>query len=220
MSIFRWFLFGAVCWGLVGCSELGIPKRDTAKAGPFFTPSNFTNSGPIPAQVRRVAVLPSSGGQLIPEQSLNDIDEAITTELNRTGRFETVRITRDQLHELVGVRSLSSIEPLPANLAEKIRHAFGADAMLFTDITAYSAYPPLEIGLRMKLAELNGGSILWASDNIFSAANPDVANSARRHALQLGLDRSPGDLSHTILQNPARYAAYAAAATFQHLPPR
>ncbi len=165
-------------------------------------------------------MLPASGGQLIPETSLDDIDEAITTELNRTGRFETVRVTRDKLNELVNVRSVSSIEPLPHALAEKIRNAFGADAMLFTDITAYSAYPPLELGLRMKLAELNGGSILWASDNIFSAANEGVANAARRHALKLGLDRSPGDLSHTILQNPERFAAYAAAASFEHLPPR
>ncbi len=195
-------------------------RRVPRLLAPFFVPTNFTHNGPIPAQVRRVAVLPAAGGHLIPEESLNDIDEAIVTELNRTARFEVVRVTRDQMRDLVGVRSVSSIEALPTNLSEKLRHTFGADAMLLTDITAYSAYPPLELGLRMKLAELNQNSILWAADNIFSAANPSVANSARKHALQLGLDRSPGDLSHTILQNPARFAGYAAAETFQHLPPR
>jgi hypothetical protein len=61
---------------------------------------------------------------------------------------------------------------------------------------------------------------MWAADNVFSATNPAVANSARRHALKLGRDRGPGDLSHTILQSPSRFAAYALHETFATLPNR
>jgi hypothetical protein len=200
------------------CSEL--PHRDAAKAGPFFTPSNVTVSSPLPATMRRVAVLPASGNRQITEESLERISEAVRTELNRTGRFEVVPVSRLDLRRLVGALTIESTQPLPPELLEKIKSMFGADGVLLTDVTSFSAYPPLELGLRMKLADLSDGKIIWASDNIFSAADPAVANSARRHVLKLGTDRGPGDLSHTVLQNPSRFAAYAAAATFEMLPPR
>lgn len=203
---------------LVGCSE--IPKRDPAKAGPFFTPANTTRLGRLPAEVRRVIILPSFGGPQITEESLNNIDTAVAEELNRTGRFETTVITRDELHLITGQRALSSTGALPPDLFEKLIKAHAADGVLFTDITSFSAYPPLVLGLRMKLAQFSDQQILWAADNVFSGADQAVANSARRHALQLGADRGPGDLSHTILQNPSRFAGYAAAATFQTLPVR
>jgi len=203
---------------LVGCSEL--PKSDPAKSGPFFTPTNVTRLGRIPAELRRVVVLPASGGPQMTEDSLNRIDQAITEELTRTGRFEVALVPREEFHRMFGPRALSTVDPLPPELFEKMVKAYAADGILFTDVTAFSAYPPLNVGLRLKLANVADHQIVWAADNLFSAADPAVANAARRHALKLGNDRGPGDLSHTILQNPSRFAAYAAASTFEALPPR
>jgi hypothetical protein len=101
-----------------------------------------------------------------------------------------------------------------------IYNQYAADAVLFVDVTAYSPYPPLALGLRTRLAPIRETEILWATDLHFSAADPSVANSARRHALSLAKSSGPADLSHTILQNPTRFAGYAAAATFATLPPR
>lgn len=216
--IFPRALFVLAVAALVGCSE--IPKADPAKTGPFFTPVNSTRLGRLPAEVRRVIILPSAGGPTVTEESLDRVDQALTEELNRTGRFETTVISRDELHLLFGRRAILSTSALPPDLFEKLAKAHAADAVLFTDITSYSAYPPITIGLRMKLAQVADQQILWAADNVFSGSDPAVANSARRHALKLGSDRGPGDLSHTILQNPTRFAAYAAAATFETLPAR
>lgn len=213
----RFFVSGFLAL-LVGCSEL--PKSDPAKAGPFFTPVNATRLGRLPAEVRRVVLLPAYGSSQMTEESLDRIDQAVAEELNRTGRFETAVASREQFSRLFGARALSSIEALPHDALAKLAKTYGADAVLFTDVTAFSPYPPLVLGLRMKLAQVSDQQILWAADNVFSASDPGVANSARRHALKLGTDRGPGDLSHTILQNPSRFASYAAAATFETLPGR
>jgi len=206
---------------LAGCSIL--PKIDGTLNGPFYTPSNVKAVAKIPADIRRVIILPVSGGPALTEQTLLKLDAVCLSELTRTARFEVVPLSRDDLAKITGTRQISSVEKLPAVLVDKlfnIYNTYGADAVLFVDVTAYSAYPPLLIGLRTKLAKVTDGEIIWATDNVFAAAEPPVANSARRHAEGLGTDRGSTDLSHTILQNPQRFAGYAAAATFLTLPTR
>lgn len=204
-----------------GCSA--IPMRDGAVAGPFYTPANVKAVAQIPANVRRVMILPAAGGPAVTEATLMKIDAACKEELTRTAKFEVVTLSRDALAELTGSRQLSSVDKLPPALLDKlfnIYNTYGADAVLFIDVTACASYPPLVLGLRTKLAAISDGEILWATDNVFSAAEPAVANSARRHAAALGTDRGTTTLNHTILQNPSRFASYVAFATFQTLPPR
>ena len=203
---------------LAACSEL--PKADPAKAGPFYTPANVTRADRLPAELRRVLVLPCAAGPDIAEDTLKRIDEALFLELNRAGRFETTQVARAELRQLFGAPSFLSTTSLPAGFVARLAQRFGVEGILFTDITHFHAYPPLAVGLRSKLARVVDGQILWAADNLFSASEPAVANAARRHALTLGTDRSPGDLSHTILQHPTRFVGYAAAQTFATLPPR
>ena len=206
---------------LVGCSVL--PKPDGAVAGPFYTPNNVKAIAQIPTAVRRVIVLPVAGGPTLTEETLLKLDAICQGELTRTAKFEVVPLSRDTLAEITGVRQISSVDKLPAVLIDKlfnIYNHYGADAILFIDVTTYSPYPPLVLGLRTKLAQVTDGEIIWAADNVFAAAEPAVANSARHHALTLGSDHGLADLSHTILQNPQRFAGYVAAATFLTLPPR
>jgi hypothetical protein len=202
------------------CSHIKIPGADTAKNGPFFVPTNASNRGPLPVELRRILLLPATGTGDMTEDSLGRVDEAVLNELTRTGKFETVTISRGELQQMFGKLGISSVEALPPDFFEKLGKAYAADGVLFTDVTNFSAYPPLVIGLRMKLARISDHVIWWAADNIFSAADPAVSNAARRHALKLGSDRGPGDLSHTILQNPSRFAGYAVADTLTTLPAR
>jgi hypothetical protein len=205
-----------------GCSTV-VPKQDGAVSGPFYTPANVKTLPKMPAEVRRVVVLPVFGGPTLTEETLLSLDAVCQSELNRTGRFEVVPLTRDALAAIAGVRQISSVERLPVALIDKllnIYNSYGADAILFIDVTTHSPYPPLMLGLRTKLARVSDGEIIWAADNVFNAAEIPVANSARHHAEALGTDRGKTDLNHTILQNPQRFAGYVAAATFLTLPPR
>jgi hypothetical protein len=221
MTSLRITLLAALVAGLCGCTQL--PRRDGAKAGPFFTPANVSGMPALPPHVRRVLLLPASAqGLAITEENLNRLDATFLAELNRTARFEVVTLSRDQLARLTGARQIDSTTPLPPGFIDRllnIYNAYAADAVLLIDLTAHSPYPPLQLGLRAKLAHIRDSDILWAADLNFSAADPAVANSARRHALALTRS-SKTDLSHTILQNPTRFANYAAATTFETLPPR
>jgi len=221
MPTLRITAFALFALALAGCSAL--PKRDSAIVGPFYTPTNVKAVAKIPADVRRVVVLPVAGGPALTEETLLKLDSICQGELTRTARFEVIPLSRDNLAAITGSRQISSVDKLPTVLIDKlfnIYNSYGADAILFVDVTTYSAYPPLVLGLRTKLARVTDGEIIWAADNVFAAAEPAVANSARHHALALGSDRGQVDLSHTILQNPQRFAGYAAAATFLTLPPR
>jgi len=221
MTPLRIIAFALLALAFAACSVL--PKPDGAAAGPFYTPTNVKAVAKIPAGVRRVIVLPVAGGPALTEDTLLKLDAICQGELTRTGRFEVVPLSRDKLAEITGARQISSVDKLPVILIDKlfnIYNTFGADAVLFVDVTTYSAYPPLVLGLRTKLARVTDGDIIWAADNVFAAAEPAVANSARHHALTLGSDHGLADLSHTILQNPQRFAGYVAAATFLTLPPR
>jgi hypothetical protein len=222
MPSLRLLFLAALAAGLVGCAH--TPIRDGAKAGPFFEPSNVLTASQLPANIRRVLLLPlSSDGLALTEDHLAPLDATFLTELTRTARFEIVTVSRGQLAQLTGLRQVSSTTQLPPAFLDhllNIYNEFAADGILFVDLTTYSPYPPLTVGVRTKLAHVRDSQILWASDLLFSAADPLVANSARRHALRSSRHAGQGDLSHTILQNPTRFAEYVAATTFATLPQR
>ncbi|MFO1450516.1 MAG: hypothetical protein U1F61_20320 [Opitutaceae bacterium] len=202
-----------------GCET--VPPSDGARQGPFFTPTNTRGVERLPAAIRRVALLPAAGGPGVVEESLIRMDEALLAEFTRTARAECVPVSRELLARIAGVRQIDSAAALPHDLLSRIKSSTQADAVVFVDITSYSPYPPLAIGLRAKLVNVESSDILWAFDAIFDSAKPAVRNSARRHALAEGNTFTmTADMSATILQNPSRFAAYVGAATFATLPPR
>ncbi len=140
--------------------------------------------------------------------------------LSRTQRFEVVDVTRAQLVRFVGSYQLNSSEALPHDLLDTLRKELAVDAVMFVDLTSFSPYPPLLVGLRAKLTALEDGKFLWNFDVTFSAADPTVVNAARRFALGAVQTDTPVDVSRGALQSPSRFIAYAASTAFATLPPR
>jgi hypothetical protein len=102
----------------------------------------------------------------------------------------------------------------------RLRQEFGADAVMFIDLTVFKPYRPLSLGVRAKLATVDGDvRLIWTFDNVYSAATPSVANSARAHFLESDGGRIPADLTPSVLQSPGRFASYVAASAFSTLPP-
>jgi hypothetical protein len=111
------------------------------------------------------------------------------------------------------------VELLPANFMAVLRREYEADAVLLVDVTVFRAYRPLAIGFRAKLAMVQDVRLVWTFDNLFSAADAAVANSARQNYLKGAPRDIPADQSPMVLQSPSRFAAYAAEAMFATLPP-
>jgi hypothetical protein len=193
------------------------PHNDPARVGPFFTPANHSGDANL-GSIRRVVVLPVWVGEGTPPESAAALDEVFLTALQQEIRFEVVSFSRHECRRRYKVEAFSSAAVLPNDLFASLQRDFAADAVLFVDLTTFNPYKPITLGLRSKLATLDGARLVWTFDNVFSAEAPAAANSARNHFLDR--DRSvPADLSRVALQSPSRFAAYAATSMFATLPP-
>lgn len=215
-SFFRLILLAALTALLAGC--MTPPVRDPARIGPFYEPKNVVGDSSL-FGLRRVVLLPAWGaGSITPEQ-LADLDTVLSASLQRQQRFEVVTLSRSEFRRRFGLESVSSAAPLPFNLLGTLRRETGAEAILFVDVTMLESQRPLGIGLRARLATVDGLRLIWVFDNLFSAADPAVANSARRHELDRDGGGLPADMTLGVLQSPGRFATYAADAMFRTLPP-
>ena len=192
-----------------------VPMPPPARTANFFKQPTPDKSLPM----RRVAMLPLSGGQVAPE-ALRDIGAAFHAELSKRALFEIVTVSGGELESMCGRRQLSSVEPLPAQMLESLREKYGADGVLFTDITHLNAYRPISIGVRAKLVEIGSGSISWASDCVYDSGHPATAENARQFQRQFSdPHRAIPDDGGSVLISPARFAKFVASTTFNSLEP-
>jgi hypothetical protein len=202
-----------------GC--MAPPITDSARAGPFFKPKNFTGDAMLPATFRRVVLLPVAGvgaGLLEPETALT-FDTVLLTELQKKNRFEVVALSRAECLRRFGRDSFDSTSTLPHDFLVALQQQFAADGVLFVDVTSFRPYHPLLVGLRAKCVTIDWSHQVWSFDTVFSAADPTVANAARNYFLDSDRAGVPADMSYSVLQTPARFMGYVAFATFETLPP-
>jgi hypothetical protein len=164
-------------------------------------------------------LLPVSGGTAAPEESAAELDATFSRALQEQNRFEVVPFSRDECLRRFGATSFSSAAALPHDFLAILHRLYAADAVMFVDVTVYRAYAPLALGIRAKLATIDGQRLVWTIDDVFSADNPLVASGARHFYLQGQQHDMPGDLTPAALQSPNRFAEYAAHTVFQTLPP-
>jgi hypothetical protein len=203
--------------GLPGCQTI---DQDWDKpVGEAFVPTNYYQKGPIPPSVRRVALLPLYSGEW-DHIDLTGLQQAFAAELGKHVQFEVVSVSPERLHRIFGVDQITSVEPIAADKFETLVREFGADAILFTDLTAYHPYRPIVMGIRCKLVESDSVDILWSFDTVFDSGNPTVSTAARRYHLDESAPPYPLQNSSSILQSPLRYSKYVADAVFATLPER
>lgn len=202
-----------------GCAS-GPSALDPARHGPFFVPTNVARDDRLPADLRRVVLLPVHVGRVATPETAVELDAALLAALQQQLRFEVVVLSREDCRRMFGATEFSSAEALPHGFLDRIVAEHGAEAVIFADLTVHRPYPPLALGLRAKLATAGRDvRLIWAFDEVFAADDATVANSARHYHRQ-GDRPQPFDLSTAALQSPSRFAAYAADAMFSTLPPR
>ncbi|KAF0171177.1 MAG: hypothetical protein FD161_4391 [Limisphaerales bacterium] len=212
---------------LAGCETVDFSRPERV-SGPDYEPANVHRlPAGVPEKIRRVAVLPlvsdARGAQA--EAGAETMQSVLVTELVRSGAFEILAVSADDLSHATGRGQWTAEEKLPAAFFQKLREQHGCDAVLFSRLTQYRAYPPLAVGWSFKLVECPAKPagtprILWAADEVFDAGNPTVVNSARRYYLgQLKVTGPLAD-SQAMLHTPRRFAQYTLHALALTLPPR
>lgn len=203
---------------LAGCTTTQKSRLD--ETGPGFEPRNISAAPAWPAEIRRVAVLPTADATgNLPVDFTSSYDAIWLQALQQSQRAEFVAVPRDIYARWTGrAQAPASTSVLPANWVERIRAHTGAEAAVLIDITRSTPYPPLVLGLRTKIVRLDTGEVIWAADEVFDASNPLVMRSARRFARAGLLNRESEALA--ILQSPAGFATYAFSALAATFPPR
>lgn len=203
-------------------ASASVSAREAKRlAAQVYTPVNFTGDKVLPATLHRVVLLPVYVGTTVSPETAATIDEALFSALQRSARFEVVVLTREESRRWFGATEFSSAGALPHGYVSVVAAKFAADAVLFVDLTVFKPYRPLATGFRAKLiAPGDLEHFTWSFDEVISADVPGVANSARRQFQQTDRSDQPVDLSPAVLQNPSRFATFAATAMFQTLPPR
>lgn len=212
-------LLGAIV--LAGCRTL--PSGDSV-SGDSYKPTNVHRSAEtLPPTLRRVAVLPltAAGDRPGLDAGAATIGPLVAPQLGAFGLVEAVEVSAADLARWTGRPKLRLVQELPADVLESIRRQTGCDAVLFGDLTQFSAFPPLSIGLRLSLVEVQTGRIVWSVDEVLDAGNPAVASGARRYfqsALK-GSGSTPFD-SQSVLDSPTRFGRYAVSTLLGTIPGR
>jgi hypothetical protein len=203
-----------------GC---GTMMDGMTTAGPVHRPRNvYRGVEKLPRDLKRVAVLPLrvEGKDHATELARPGLQRALQAELSKTGRFELVTVQPEQMRDWTGRAYWGAEEELPMEFLERLRKETECDGVLFCQLTGYRAYPPLAIGWRLRLVDVDGSRVWWAADEWFDAGDAAVANAARRHYLE----RAPKPLaladSHQILYSPLRFGTYTASALAATCPGR
>ena len=210
---------------LSGCSTKPLHTWEVI-TGPDHTLLNVHRLAPkLPSRIRRVAVIPltTAPGDGDLEHGRETLEPLLQSELDRLPHFEVIRVTREQMRQWTGQREWSSLDKLPLDFLKVLKEEPGCDAVLFSRLTRYFAYPPMAIGWSFKLVDTTDGNVWWAADELFDLSEPNVVNSARRHELkhQRHYQATPhlAD-SRSVLISPRRFASYTLHTLFATLPER
>jgi hypothetical protein len=174
----------------------------------------------LPATVRRVAVLPVTidADDLVTEEGRDALETVLYTELQKRAAADLVGISREQLRDLTGRKEWTTADALSPDFFERLRAATGCDAVVFSRLTHFRAYPPLGVGWNVQLIDTQKRS-LWAVDEVFDAGNPAVAAAARRYYVR-SLHTPNFCDSSTVLFSPRRFGQFAAAEVSATMPGR
>lgn len=184
--------------------------------------NSYQSSPVLPGELRRVAVLPLTweGAQTDLAQGGGNLGPVLLAELLRTEKFEVVVVKAEDLRRQTGRMDWTGAEILPADFFATLRRVYGCDAVLFSQLTTYRAYPPMAVGWRMKLVSADSRQILWAVDDLFDAQRSEVLGKARLfHGCAQWLF-ADAEQAWQVENSPRLFGQYSIAAALSTLPDR
>jgi len=198
-----------------GCRTM--TKKPGAVVGPFHKPTNYhLAGGEMPTDMRRVALLPLTSAQDTLEHRSGRmiLQDTLYTQVAHAGLFEVVIVSPDKMESLTGKPAWRMIDELPIDFIDRIMKEYDCQGVLFSHLSVYKPYPPLSIGWRMGLVQLNqqsnNGNVVWEIDEVFNAGEKHVINSAIRNGVKNGLSDPELDYDFGLLNSPRRFGRYTA----------
>jgi hypothetical protein len=213
------------CWAalipvvLTGCSLMPPVMHQTLVA-PYQPGNVYVRQGGWSGKIQRVAVLPipQSRQDGMQAAGADALDPVFVSELRKRKVFEVVSVSAERLRELTGEGAWSADQNLPADFFERLRRATGCDAVVFVNLTSFQAYPPLQVGWKVRLVDCEQRQTWWAVDEVFNAGSISVAAAAENYARSELNPPNPLLGDQSVLYSPRRFGRYTAEAVADTLP--
>lgn len=192
---------------------------DGSVAGPFHEPHNYhLTNDEWSDDITVVAIMPltSGRGDQWTEQGLELMQPVLTEELARFDLFEAITITPEKLLALTGTTKVRAHEALPNNfpniitaLDKQPTDRKVCNAVLFCEMDTFRPYPPMAIGWKFRLFNLDTGELIWAFDEVFNVGNPRVNNSLRRYMRTQRMTHMDIFRDSLVIDSPRTLARYS-----------
>lgn len=213
-------LLAAMLTLLAGCETPGVVAVDLS--APYQPDNVFLAAPKLPADVKRVAVLPLAcdGQQTDLTAGCDALGPILAAELTKTKRFEVIQVSPEELWRLTGRADWTGEEVLPADFLNSLKKEYGCDAVLFCQLTEFRAYPPLAVGWRLKLVDISLQKTIWAGDEHFDAGQPAVIAAALRYQQQEQRQFGDDTTDWLAVTSPRWFGQYSVASLLDTLPAR
>ncbi len=183
---------------------------------PATQPTNFYIEPSEVDTIRRIALMPVYSPNTN-HQTQAVLDQAFLNKLSETQLFEVVMITREDLARRFSARAFNSASPIPDTLFNYVEEATYADAVVFFDVTSYSPYKPVKLGIRSKMMRMEDRKIIWAIDQSFDTGDQRVAEEAIDYQSDIRANPTPTRQPDRILISPSVFIYFAAERSVQTL---
>jgi len=203
-------LAGFLC-GNIACKQIS-KLNEGAYIGPFYTVGNvYMIPDGLNKNVRRVAILPliPSRGNRDSERGVPYMQPILNEEFSRNRIFDVVTVTPDRLKRLFNRQAIYADDPLPHDFLTTIGKETGCQAILFAELTTFRAYPPVALGWKLHLFDLESEELIWAVDEVFDGGQSPVANSLRRHIRKNHSTHGAAATEILVLDSPREMARFS-----------
>ncbi|MDG2214725.1 MAG: hypothetical protein P8M70_12915 [Verrucomicrobiota bacterium] len=212
-TLINYLLLVAFLLSSIACKQVS-KLNNGAYVGPFYTVGNIymTPEG-LPPQIRRVAMLPlvPSRGDRSAERGIQFMQPVLTQEFSRNRIFDVVTIPPDRLQRMFGRRAIYADEPLPHDFLPRLKQETGCQAVLFTELITFRPYPPVAVGWKLHLFDLDSEELIWAVDEVFDGGHSAVANSLRRFIRKTHSTHNSAAVEILVLDSPREMARFSIA---------
>ena len=209
--ILRYTLLAAFLCGGTACKQVA-KLQNGAYIGPFYSVGNvYKTPEGLGPHIKRVAMMPltSGRGNRNAERGVHQMQVVLTEEFSRNRVFDIVTVTPDRLQRIFGRRAIYADEPLPHDFLQTLQRETGCQAVLFTELTTFRAYPPVALGWKIHLFDLKSENLIWAVDEVFDGGQNPVANSLRKHIRKNHSAHNSAATELLVLDSPREMARYS-----------
>lgn len=158
--------------------------------------------------VRRILVLPfSEEPGIAAEKDL--VRSAYVDELQKLRRFEVVPLPTD-VGEVAVLDASMRKGRIRAEEIVALCNRYRVDAVVLGSITAWRAYTPPRLGMRVQMVSVHSGSIVWAVDALYDANDRSMVNDLRHFYANVEThDHNQHGWEFDLL-SPSRFCHYVA----------